>query len=295
MSIAYRSVRLKCKHAGGSQNLAPTVVAMVRDVQQLENNTVLELLDATETYLQQVQSTGLSIQTIVDEWIADARPIQKDILEEFVTHVFPKMMDDVRANTQSLQSWQQQQQAAAKAVVKAWQQHALVTSSEEAWKQTVGETMSTQTQGPPGLPQAPGPTTALVNTSITAVMHATVMNQKLAKKNLGLRQKYQELVKRTAEQMKTVKQQHLEQMQNSATASSSTVSIVRPTSQDRFGKEWIAFQDARRAEQRAFKKERPGQKRLREPERQVQNLERQFPVRLPEPQEFPEELQEAAI
>ena len=104
MSKVYRNVRLKRKHAGGSQNLAPTVVAMVRDVQQLENNTVLELLDATETYLQQVQSTELSIQTIVDEWIADARPIQKDILEEFVTHVFPKMMDDVRANTQSLQS-----------------------------------------------------------------------------------------------------------------------------------------------------------------------------------------------
>ena len=145
-------------------------------------------------------------------------------LEEFVTHVFPKMLEDARANTQSLQTWQQQQQAAAKAVVKAWQQHALVTSSEQAWKQTVGETMSTQIQGPPGLPQAQVPTAALVNTSIAAVTQATVTNQKLAKKNLGLEQKYRELVRSTAEQMKKLEQQHLKKMQDSATASSSTAS-----------------------------------------------------------------------
>ena len=169
--------------------------------------------------------------------------------------------------------------------------------------------MSTQTQGPPGLPQAQVPTAALVNTSIAAVTQATVTNQKLAKKNLGLEQKYRELVRSTAEQMKKMEQRHLKQMQDSATASSSTASgsaravseqllhdsaSAHPPSQDRFWKEWVALQEARRVEQMAFKKERPGQKRLREPERQVQDLERKFPAQLPEPQEFPEQLQEAA-
>ena len=101
ISLVYRSVKLSCKHAGGSQELAPRVIAMVRDVQQLEHKTILELLAATETYLQQVQSTRLSLQTIMEEWTAQASQIQRDELENVVAHVLPKMLDEARASTQS--------------------------------------------------------------------------------------------------------------------------------------------------------------------------------------------------
>ena len=101
ISLVYRSVKLSCKHAGGSQELAPRVIAMVRDVQHLEHQSFVEVLAATETYLQQVQTTRLSLQTIMEEWTAQASQSQRDELVNFVAHALPKMLDEARASTQS--------------------------------------------------------------------------------------------------------------------------------------------------------------------------------------------------
>ena len=186
MTQALRQVRFSCKLAGGSQEFAPRVIAMVRDIQKLKDYPILELLEATETYLQQVQSTGLCILTIVDEWIVGTSQDQIDAYEEYVTHVFPKMLEDARAGSQSIQNWQQQQQEAAETVVKSWQHHVRVASSEEAGQETVGEARSTQTRGAPVVPQTQGSTQVLINASLAAVTQVTVENQRLAKKKLGI-------------------------------------------------------------------------------------------------------------
>ena len=208
--MVYRNVKLTCLSCmGGSQVLAPRIIAMVRAEQKLEHLGILEVLTATETYLQQVQSTRLSIQTIMDEWMAKANYIQKDRLEEFVTYALPRMMEEA---AEFAPSWQQE--ATAMAVTQAWRQQVAATASTTAWQQPVAETWSTHAwQQPEAEPTSTGSGKDQAQTAAVTIAEAilaqtaqteevesrlarsTRTNQKLVQENVRLEKLVQENVR----------------------------------------------------------------------------------------------------
>ena len=163
--------------------------------------------------------------------MAKANYIQKDRLEEFVTYDLPRMMEEA---AEFAPSWQQE--ATAMAVTQAWQQQVAATASTPAWQQPEAETWSTQawqqpeaettsTESGKDQAQTAAVTTAQTEEVESRLARSTRTNQKLVQENVRLEKEYKKMLQDNAETCKKMEQHYLRQLQDSATASSSTGAV----------------------------------------------------------------------
>ena len=213
--------------------MLPRIIGIVRDDQQLQRRPLIEVLAATETCLQG-HRPGCDLRLTIADWSGRASQAQRDELEEFVQTTLPKLLKDAK---ESVASGPAQPPAAALAQLPS---AALAHTPAVAGAQT--------------------PAVAL------ALAQATSTNQKLVQDNVRLEQEYKKLVLDNAEKLKRLEQHYLREArdtptelrvpEDSGTASSSAGAVGSQNPQNnRFAREWVAFQQARQEERVAFQQE----------------------------------------